>query len=60
MSSLQQQASAALQDHLFAISIVAALVVAGLAWLYLGWRKYKKADRADNAARVRGTDDKET
>ncbi|CAN7400184.1 hypothetical protein [Massilia sp. LjRoot122] len=59
MNVLQQQAPVSLQDHFVAIVIVAGLVLAGLVWLYLGWRKYKKAGEAEKAARGSAGDNEE-
>ncbi|WP_409267361.1 hypothetical protein [Massilia sp. BHUDP2] len=60
MTLLQQQASVALQDHLVGITIVAVLVLVGLVWVYLGWRKYKKGVKTEDAVDDGGADDKTT
>lgn len=60
MNLLQQQASVALQDHLVGIVTVAVLVLAGLVWVYFGWRKYKKGAKTEDAVDDGGTDDKTT
>lgn len=59
MSTLHQHSNVPLQNQLLSIAIVAALVLVGLVWLYLGWRKCKKAEKADTA-QASCADDEET